>query len=69
MNRGEERFFTRSWLPIGFGVRRSSDGLWERDGKLLPWLWVKGPEDGARVYSLKLGEYMLSMAILTGAQL
>ena len=62
MERGTERLFP--WSPISWAVRRSSDGLWEIDGNVLPWFWYKSDKPGRG--SIKLGEYMFYFAWLGG---
>lgn len=59
MKRGTNKLLPMLWSPIGVGVRRSSDGLWERNGKLLPWLWINFRDDPRPGMSIKLGEYMI----------
>lgn len=54
MKRGTEILCASN--PIAFAMRRSSDGLWEDDGQILPWFWTK--KDAPNKRSIKLGEYM-----------
>lgn len=56
MKRGAHKIWTcRGW---GLGIKRSSDGLWERDGKLLPWFFCRRMERGL---SVVVGEYAISI--------
>ena len=57
MKRGEGRIF--AWNPLSWGVRRSSDGLWQwnKNQPILPWFAYKKGER-PNTCSVKLGEYM-----------
>jgi hypothetical protein len=63
MRRGEETIVCKPWLPFGWGIRRSSDGLWQEDGKILPWFWFKVRPNTASIpgFCVKFGEYMISV--------
>lgn len=55
MRRGQEKMFIR--YPFGLGIRRSSDGLWQEGGDVLPWFKFTRKPDG---FSLIVGEYAIN---------
>lgn len=45
-------------------ARRSSDGLWERNGVKLPFLWWCSGVGGCTGITVKLGPWMSALAIV-----
>lgn len=45
------------------GALRSDDGLWEMDGRILPWLWFRRGVGDLRGITIKIGGWMFAAAI------
>jgi uncharacterized oligopeptide transporter (OPT) family protein len=59
LKRGQEIRWIPKYLTIGIGVRRSSDGEWQIDGKVLPWFWLRKKHGYTKNGRKTLGLYFI----------